>query len=74
MSAVVLSLEPNPSSADLKAVNDSIVESNLAHVGNHWKGRRTIFAHDHTAQRGGGIIGFTDRSWLRMELLGVFVD
>ncbi len=45
---------------------------NDAQVGNHWKGRLNIFARDTNEQLVGGIIGFTDRGWLRVELLGVF--
>jgi GNAT superfamily N-acetyltransferase len=71
MLPVTLTNEAHPVDADLHAVYDSIAQYNLAQVGDHWTGRLTIFARDDRQQLLGGIIGFTDRGWLRIELLGV---
>ena len=71
MLPVTLTVETHPSNDDLQTINASIVQYNLAQVGDHWTGRLTVFARDHDQQLLGGIIGFTDRGWLRIELLGV---
>jgi GNAT superfamily N-acetyltransferase len=71
MLSVTLTIEPHPSDIDLRAIHESIVEYNLAQIGDHWMGRLTVFARDHRQQLLGGITGFTDRGWLRIELLGV---
>ena len=71
MLPVTVAVETHPSKGDLQAIYDSIVQYNLAQVGDHWTGRLTAFARDHRQQLLGGIIGFTDRGWLRIELLGV---
>ena len=70
MLPVMLTLETHPSDTDRQTIYDSIAQYNLAQVGDHWAGRLTIFARDRD-QLLGGIIGFTDRGWLRIELLGV---
>jgi GNAT superfamily N-acetyltransferase len=71
MASIVLSAEDMPSEADLHAIYESIAQYNLAQIGDHWKGRVAIFARDQDQQLAGGIVGFTDRGWLRIELLGV---
>jgi len=71
MLPVMLSAETHPSDRDLRTIYETIVDYNLAQVGDHWTGRLTIFARDHRQQILGGITGFTDRGWLRIELLGV---
>ena len=68
---VSLSHEDQPSSQDVRELNDAIVAYNLAQVGDHWQGRLTIFARDRQGRIAGGIFGFTDRGWLRIEVLVV---
>ncbi len=71
MSEISVSQENRPSPADLAAINDWIVDYNLAQVGDHWKGRLTILARDAEGQLVGGLLGFTDRGWARIEILVV---
>ncbi len=71
MLSVVLTTEASPSDEDLRTVYESIAQYNLAQIGDHWSGRLTIFARDHRHQVIGGVVGFTDRAWLRIELLGL---
>ena len=70
----VLALEAQPTAADLTTINRWIVDYNLAQVGDHWKGRLTILARDQHQNLVGGITGFTDRDWLRIEILVVQED
>ena len=71
MLPVMLSVEAHPSDSDLRTLYQSIVDYNLAQVGDRWAGRLAIFARDARQQLVGGITGFTNRGWLRIELLGV---
>jgi GNAT superfamily N-acetyltransferase len=71
MQTWTLSLEDQPAAEDLREVYDTIVAYNLGQVGDHWKGRLTIFARDQHGRILGGIYGFTDRGWLRVEVLVV---
>lgn len=71
MSECTLTLEQQPAASDMAALNSWIVEYNLAQVGDHWKGRLAILARDPQGQLAGGILGFTDRGWLRIEILVV---
>jgi GNAT superfamily N-acetyltransferase len=71
MSAYTLTLEAQPAQTDIATINQWLVDYNLAQVGDHWKGRLTILARDHQRQLSGGIYGFTDRGWLRIEVLVV---
>ena len=71
MSDIIVSQEDRPSQADLAAINDWIVDYNLVQVGDHWKGRLTILARDGQGQLVGGLLGFTDRGWVRIEILVV---
>lgn len=71
MLPVMLTTETSPSDADLRTIYESIVQYNLGKIGDHWTGRLTIFARDSNQRLLGGIIGFTDRGWLRIELLGI---
>ncbi len=66
-----LSLEETPSREDVAAMYNMIAAYNLERVGNHWKGRLTIFARDRLGRIIGGITGFADRGWLRIEILVV---
>lgn len=71
MSDYTLTIDDQPAASDIATLNRWIVDYNLAQVGDHWKGRLTVLARDHHAQLVGGLSGFTDRGWLRIELLGV---
>jgi GNAT superfamily N-acetyltransferase len=64
-----LSLEDQPSHADVMEIYNAIVAYNNQQVGDHWTGRLTIFARDSRGAITGGIYGFTDRGWLRIEVL-----
>jgi GNAT superfamily N-acetyltransferase len=66
-----LSQEPDPSPEDVRDLYSAIVDYNTAQVGDHWTGRLHIFARDQHGQLIGGIYGFTDRGWLRIEVLVV---
>lgn len=65
----ILTLEDHPAPADVQEIYAAIVEYNHMQVGDHWKGRLTIFARDRQGRIVGGIYGFTDRGWLRVEVL-----
>jgi len=71
VSYITVNQEDRPSHADLAAINDWIVRYNLAQVGDHWRGRLTILARDAAGQLMGGLLGFTDRGWARIEILVV---
>src|SRR5438046_2649999 len=71
MSKIAVSQDDRPAQADLAAINDWIVGYNLAQVGDHWKGRLAILARDAEGQLVGGLLGFTDRGWARIEILVV---
>ena len=71
MANITVSQEDRPSQADLAAINAWIVDYNLTQVGDHWKGRLTILARDAAGQLVGGLLGFTDRGWARIEILVV---
>src|SRR5215212_2186774 len=71
MPSWTLSLEDAPSRDDLVEVYNAIVAYNTEQVGDHWTGRLNIFARDQRGQLVGGIYGFTDRGWLRIEVLVV---
>jgi GNAT superfamily N-acetyltransferase len=71
MLPVRLTIETHPLETELHTIYESIAAYNLAQIGDHWTGRLTIFARDHHQQLRGGVIGLTDRGWLRIELLGV---
>ncbi len=71
MSNSTLTPEAQPAPSALATLNRWIVDYNLAQVGDHGQGRLTILAHDQQQHLIGGIIGFTDRGWLRIELLVV---
>lgn len=71
MKTITVSQEDQPSQADLAAINTWIVDYNLAQVGDHWKGRLTILARNAQGQLVGGLLGFTDRGWARIEILVV---
>ena len=64
-----LSLEDAPSRDDVMDVYNAIAAYNTAQVGDHWTGRLNIFARDLHGTIVGGIYGFTDRGWLRIEVL-----
>lgn len=64
-----LSLEDAPSRDDVMEIYNAIVAYNTEQVGDHWTGRLNIFARDQHSQIIGGIYGFTDRGWLRIEVL-----
>lgn len=66
-----LALEDTPSRDDVMDVYNAIVAYNTKQVGDHWTGRLNIFARDQRSQIVGGIYGFTDRGWLRIEVLVV---
>jgi GNAT superfamily N-acetyltransferase len=66
-----LSLEDTPSRDDVMELYNAIVAYNTEQVGDHWTGRLNIFARDQHGQIIGGIYGFTDRGWLRVEVLVV---
>jgi GNAT superfamily N-acetyltransferase len=66
-----ISQEDHPSPEDVRDLYDAIVAYNNAQVGDHWTGRLNIFARDQHGQIIGGIYGFTDRGWLRIEVLVV---
>ncbi|MEP7188021.1 MAG: GNAT family N-acetyltransferase [Roseiflexaceae bacterium] len=66
-----LSLEDAPSPEDVRDLYNAIVVYNTEQVGDHWTGRLNIFARDQHSQIIGGIYGFTDRGWLRIEVLVV---
>src|SRR5262245_9554703 len=69
--AWTLSLEDQPSPEDVREVNEAIIAYNTDQIGDHWKGRLTIFARDEQGRIMGGIYGFADRGWLRVEILVV---
>lgn len=69
MSGYTLRLEQQPDASDVAALNRWIVDYNLVQVGDHWQGRLSILARDAQGQLAGGILGFTDRGWLRIEIL-----
>ena len=71
MTNVIVTLEEHPASADLQAVYQTIADENLAVVGDWGYQRLTLFARDDAGQIVGGLYGFTDRQWLRIELLVV---
>ena len=50
-------------------VYNAIVAYNTEQIGDHWTGRLNIFARDQHGAIVGGIYGFTDRGWLRIEVL-----
>ena len=64
-----LALEDAPSPDDVMELYNAIVAYNTAQVGDHWTGRLNIFARDRHGTIVGGIYGFTDRGWLRIEVL-----
>jgi len=66
-----LSLEDAPAPEDVRDLYNLIVGYNTEQVGDHWTGRLNIFARDQRDQLVGGIYGFTDRGWLRIEVLVV---
>jgi GNAT superfamily N-acetyltransferase len=66
-----LSLEDAPAPEDVRDLYDVIARYNIAQVGDHWTGRLNIFARDQHGKIVGGIYGFTDRGWLRIEVLVV---
>jgi GNAT superfamily N-acetyltransferase len=65
----VLSQEDQPAPEDVREVYDAMIAYNLAQVGDHWRGRLTIFARDLQNHILGAIFGYTDRGWLRVEML-----
>ena len=69
-----LSLEDAPSRDDIMELYNAIVAYNTEQVGDHWSGRLNIFARDQQSKIVGGIYGFTDRGWLRIEVLLVKDD
>jgi GNAT superfamily N-acetyltransferase len=71
MQTWTLSLEDHPSRDDVIEVYNAIVAYNTEQVGDHWTGRLNIFARNQHGQIVGGIYGFTDRGWLRIEVLVV---
>ena len=71
MPGFVLSLIDQPTQADISTLYSWITDYNLAQVGDHWKGRLTVLARDRFGHLVGGISGFTDRDWLRIEVLVV---
>lgn len=71
MPGYTFTVEDQPAQTDLATLNAWIVNYNLAQVGDHWKGRLTIIARDSHNQLVGGLYGFTDRGWLRIEVLVV---
>jgi len=68
---ITVSQEDRPAQADVAAINAWIVDYNFAQVGDHWKGRLTILARDAGGQLVGGLLGFTDRGWARIEIVVV---
>jgi GNAT superfamily N-acetyltransferase len=66
-----LSLEDHPSPEDVRDLYNTIVAYNTEQVGDHWTGCLNIFARDQPGKIIGGIYGFTDRGWLRIEVLVV---
>ncbi len=71
MADYTLTLEAQPTQSDIATINDWIVAYNLDQVGDHWKGRLTILARHHQQEIIGGLYGFTDRGWLRIEVVVV---
>jgi GNAT superfamily N-acetyltransferase len=69
MSEYILSLEDAPSRDDVMELYNAITAYNTERVGDHWTGRLNIFARDQHDKIVGGIYGFTDRGWLRIEVL-----
>jgi GNAT superfamily N-acetyltransferase len=69
MSEYILSLEDAPSRDDVMELYNAIAAYNTERVGDHWTGRLNIFARDQHGKIVGGIYGFTDRGWLRIEVL-----
>ena len=69
MGEISVSQDDRPSPTDLAAINGWIVDYNLAQVGDHWKGRLTVLARDAEGQLVGGLLGFTDRGWARIEIV-----
>lgn len=67
----IMSQEDAPVRDDVMEVYNAIVVYNTAQVGDHWTGRLNIFARNQLGQIIGGIYGFTDRGWLRIEVLVV---
>src|SRR6266508_2662180 len=76
MSEISVSQEDRPSPADLAAINDWIVDYNLAQVGDHWKGRLTILARDAEGNSWAACwalriaAGRESRSWSSQSTLG----
>jgi GNAT superfamily N-acetyltransferase len=66
-----LTLEQQPAQTDIATIYRWITDYNLAQVGDHWQGRLTILARDRDRQLVGGLYGFTDRGWLRIEVLAI---
>jgi len=66
-----LSFEHAPARDDVMEVYQAIVAYNTEQIGDHWTGRLNIFARDQQGKIVGGIYGFTDRGWLRIEVLVV---
>jgi GNAT superfamily N-acetyltransferase len=64
-----LSLEDAPSRDDVMELYNAIAAYNTERVGDHWTGRLNIFARDQHSKIVGGMYGFTDRGWLRIEVL-----
>jgi GNAT superfamily N-acetyltransferase len=71
MSTWTLAIEDMPSRDDVMEVYNAIVAYNTEQIGDHWTGRLNVFARDQHGKIVGGIYGFTDRGWLRIEVLVV---
>jgi GNAT superfamily N-acetyltransferase len=71
MTEITLTLEEQPAQTDIATVYGWVADYNLAQVGDHWKGRLTLLARDQDGQLAGGLYGFTDRGWLRIEVLAI---
>lgn len=69
MTTYVISQEDHPTGTDMEEIYTTLAHENLAKVGDGGYRRLTIFARDEEGRLLGGIYGFTDRHWLRVEIL-----